>query len=135
MSNPSTENQANYGKSTEWNSMQPLKRMRSLYILIQKTLLKLQDILINEKEYSIESWVQYMIPAFWDGNSKLFMVFTTGEKDCRKQTKDFHFFFYLSLMIEFLTSSFFWFCCFKLPGMWSETWTLFLFIFLLVYVA
>lgn len=122
MRNPSTENQANYGKSTEWNSMQPLKRMRYLYILIQKALLELQDILMNEKEYSIESCVQCMIPAFWDGNSKLCMVFAIGEKDCRKETKDFHFsFFNLSLLIEFLTSSFFWFCCFKLAGMWSET--------------
>ena len=31
LKNSSTKNQVNYGKSTEWNSMQPLKSMRYLY--------------------------------------------------------------------------------------------------------
>ena len=34
LKNSSTENQVNYGKSTEWNSMQPLKSMRYLYMLM-----------------------------------------------------------------------------------------------------
>lgn len=62
----------------------------------------LQDILMKEKEYSIESSVQYTIPAFWDGNPKLLMVFTNGKKDCWKETRDFHFsffFFFLSFHI------------------------------------
>ena len=28
LKNSSTENQVNYGKSTEWNSMQPLRKMK-----------------------------------------------------------------------------------------------------------
>lgn len=78
--------------------MELLKRMRYLYMLIQKALLNLQDILMKEKEYSIESSAQYTIPAFWDGNPKLLMVFTIGKKDCWKETRDFSlllFFFFI----------------------------------------
>lgn len=37
MKNPSTQNQVNYGKSTEWNSMQPLIRMSYLCMLTMKS--------------------------------------------------------------------------------------------------
>lgn len=54
-------------------------KMNEMSVHDMKALLDLQDILINKKEQSIESCIQYN-PFLLDGNSKLLMMFTTGKR-------------------------------------------------------
>lgn len=96
LKNSSTENQVNYGKSTEWNSMQPLKSMRYLYMLMWKALLDHWNIIFKIKKNKVQNHVYHMTPSIWI-EIQIVNGMSHWGKGIRKETRHFHFSFFIFL--------------------------------------